>query len=334
MATIYDIAKAVGVTKTTVANALAGKSNVSDATRSRILQTAQEMGYRPNAIARSLVQRKTFTLALVMPTIANPFYPEIAEALQDIAQQQGYQTIFCNTHHDFSLGRGQLEQLANRRIDGCVIMGSSMDIADIMTHFQQGLPIVLCDWQEDEAPLGIPQVSVDFCRAGELAAQHLLDLGHQRLAVIVDQPQQALRLEGFRTALQHAGIPLSCEMIELGNSSLQSGYKAAKKLINHPTPPTAIFATTDWMAMGAIEAILDAGMRVPQDISVIGLDDIVVSAHMRPPLTTIAVPKSQLAQEATALLLSQINKDDAIPISRLVEPYLVARQSTAFLLTL
>jgi DNA-binding LacI/PurR family transcriptional regulator len=330
MATIYDIAKAVGVAKSTVANALSGKGTVSEATRQRILQCAQEMGYRPNVVARSLYSHKTFTLALILPTIANPFYPEIAEAVEQIAREHEYQILLCNTHRDFAVGRQQMERMVSRWVDGYIIMGSSMDIADITTYFQRKLPIALCDWQENESPLDIPQVSVNFYRAGQLAAQHLLDLGHRNVAVIVDEPQQTLRLEGFRSVLHTAGLSLPQEMIQQGQSTIESGIVATQRLLAGPVRPTAIFTTNDWMALGAIEAIITEGLQVPQDISVIGLDDITVAAHLRPPLTTIAIPKLQLAKEATCLLLNQINEEHEATPSRLIEPYLVIRKSTAF----
>jgi LacI family transcriptional regulator len=268
-------------------------------------------------------------IALILPTITNPFYPETMEAVETIVREHEYQTVFCITHGDFALGRQQMERLMSRWIDGYIIMGSSMDIADITRYFQQGLPIVLCDWQENESPLGIPQVTVDFYRAGQLAAEHLLDLGHRRVAIIVDEPQQTLRLEGFRSILSAAGITLDQEMIQQGASTLESGYVAAKRLLALPRRPDAIFATTDWMALGAIEATLQEGLRIPQDISIVGLDDIIVSAHLRPPLTTVAIPKSQLAKEACELLLSQINGDKESVVSRKIEPFLVLRQSTA-----
>jgi DNA-binding LacI/PurR family transcriptional regulator len=328
MATLQDIAIAVGVTPTTVANALKGRGNVSEATRKRILACAEELKYRPNMLARSLAQGKTCTLGFLLPTIANPFYPEIAEAVERTANQHGYQMLLCNTLYDSALGQQHLDRLISRWVDGIIIMGSSMDISAVSAHFQRGLPTVLCDWQEDEAVKDIPQVSVDFRTAGRLAAQHLLDLGHRRLAIIVDEPQQTLRLEGFRSILQTAGILLEGEMIQQGHSTLESGYAAAQRLLALPARPTAIFATTDWMALGAIEAALDAGLRVPQDLSVIGLDDIVVSAHIRPPLTTVAVPKFQLAKEATELLFGLIDETPDLRLSRLIEPALVVRQST------
>ena len=329
MVTIYDIARVTGLAKSTVANALSGKGTVSEATRQRILQCAQEMGYRPNVLARSFYHHKTLTIALLFPTITNPFYPEIIEAIERTASERDYQTLFCSTHFNFELGRQQMERMMSRWVDGYIIMGCSMEMADIVQYFQQDLPIVLCDWQENEVPDGIPQVSVDFYRAGQLAAEHLLALGHRKVAVIFDEPQQTLRVEGFASALQIAGITLPQEMKETGASTLESGYAAAKKLLQRPELPTAIFATTDWMAFGAIDAVLDAGLRVPEDISIIGLDDIMLSAHLRPPLTTIAVPKIQLAREATNLLFRQIDgvKDSAA--TPLVEPHLIVRQSTA-----
>ena len=177
-------------------------------------------------------------------------------------------------------------------------------------------------------PPGIPQVSVDFYRAGQLAAQHLLELGHRDVAIIVDQQQQQLRLAGFSSSLQAANITLVLEKIEPGESTLESGYAATKRLLALQQRPTAIFAATDWMAMGALEAALDEGLHVPEDLSIIGLDDILLTAHVRPPLTTIAIPKLRLAQEAMNLLLKQLDGEKEIPTPRVVEPYLVVRQST------
>jgi DNA-binding LacI/PurR family transcriptional regulator len=330
MVRLEDIAAAVGVTSTTVANALKGRGNVSESTRLRILQCAKELGYRPNELARSLAQGKTFTLGFLLPTIANPFYPEIAEAVERNASEHGYQMLLCNSYYDFARGRQHLERLVNRWVDGVIVMGSSMAPADIMTQYERGFPVVLCDWQENEVSVHMPQVSADFRLAGTLAAQHLISLGHTHMAIIFDEPQQNLRFEGFHSALREAGLDLLPSMIQHGNSTLESGYSAAQKLIESPTRPTAIFATTDWMALGAIEAVQAAGLHVPQDISIIGLDDIIVSAHIRPPLTTIAIPKAQLAFEATELLVRLMQGDTPEPpLSQLIEPSLIIRQSTA-----
>lgn len=329
MTTIYDIAKAVGVTQTTVANALAGRGNVSEATRKRILQCAQDMGYRPNVLARGLAKGKTSTIGFLLPTIANPFYPEIAEEIERITHVHDYQLLLCNTHHDYALGRQNLERLVSRWVDGIIVMGSSMDLADLVHQFEHGLPIVLCNWQENEPSPGIPQVNVDFRLAGELAAHHLLALGHQKIAIIVDEPQQTTRFAGFRTALLSAGIPLQDEMIQLGDSTIESGHAAARTLLTSPQRPTAIFATNDWMAIGALEAAREEGIHVPEDLSIIGLDNVIVGAHISPPLTTIDIPKHQLAKEATELLMRQIDGDKDQTQSILIPPELLVRHSTA-----
>jgi LacI family transcriptional regulator len=328
MVTIYDIARAAGVAKSTVANALSGKGTVSETTRQRILQYAQEMGYRPNVLARSLSNHKTLTIALVLPSITNPFYPEIIEAIEQTASERDYQTLFSNTHLNFERARQQMERMMSRWVDGYIIMGCSMESADIVRYYRQGLPIVLCDWQENEVPEGLPQVSVDFYRAGQLAARHLLDLGHRRVAVIADEPQQALRVAGFTSVLHEVGLAFPPAMLATGASTLESGYAAAQHLLQQPARPTAIFAATDWMAFGAIDAALDAGLRVPEDISIMGLDDLMFSAHLRPPLTTVAVPKNQLAREAVSLLFKQIDGEKEITETSLVQPHLVVRQST------
>ncbi|GAC1358786.1 MAG: LacI family DNA-binding transcriptional regulator [Ktedonobacteraceae bacterium] len=328
MATIYDLARALGVSQTTVANALKGKSNVSVETRRRVLEYAQQVGYRPNVLASALTQKRTFTLAFILPTIANPFYPEIAEEIECIARTHNYQVVFCNTHSDGELGRQYLERLVSRWVDGIIVMGLSMKLADLEAQFRQKLPIVLCDWQENERSEIIPLVSVDFRLAGELAAQHLLALGHRRMAIIADLPLQTQRFEGFHHTLETAGLTLAPDMIQQGNSELSSGYAAVQRLFALEEPPTAIFAANDWMAIGAMEAVHDMGLEVPRDVSIIGLDDIVVSAHIRPPLTTISIPKQRLAQAATELLLQQLNKAEEIPSLVLVPPTLLPRRST------
>jgi LacI family transcriptional regulator, galactose operon repressor len=330
MATIYDIARATGVTQTTVANALAGRGNVSEATRQRILSVARDMGYRPNEIARSLKQRKTMTLALILPTIANPYYPEIAEEVERHAQSHGYQMLLCNTHYDDALGKHHLERLVSRWVDGAIVMGSSMKLEHVVEQYRRGLPLVLCNWQENETPpQDIPQISADYREAGALVARHLLALGHRDIAIIVDLPQQVLRLEGFRSSLTNAGLPLPKQRIFHGDSSLESGYRAASELLHQSPHPTAIFATNDWMALGALEAAHSLGVKVPEDLSIVGLDDIVVAAHVTPSLTSIAVSKQRLAQEAARALLDQIQNPQIVSRPIFLTPELCLRESLA-----
>src|SRR5207245_1787878 len=211
MTTLDDVARHVGVTSATVSNVITGKGSVSENTRSRVFAAIEELGYQPNLVARSLARRKTFILALVLPTIANPFYAEIAEEIERVARQHGYQLLLCNTHKDTTIGREHLKGLSSRWVDGLLVMGGSLSVPDMFATARRGQPLVLCIPSENEQNAALPVVDIDFRYAGELAARHLLELGHHRTAVIVEAPSHALRLEGFRTALMASDVALPAE---------------------------------------------------------------------------------------------------------------------------
>lgn len=332
MTTLDDVARHVGVTSATVSNVITGKGSVSENTRERVFAAIEELGYQPNLVARGLARKKTFTLALVLLTIANPFYAEIAEEIERVARQHSYQLLLCNTHKDTTIGREHLKALSSRWVDGLLVMGGSLSVPDMLAaarRGQRGQPLVLCVPSENEQNVALPVVAIDFHHAGELAAQHLLELGHHRTAVIVEAPSHTLRLEGFRMALATSGVALHTEYVQYGDSTMQSGYQGAEALLALPIRPTAIFATNDLMALGAVEAALDHGLRVPGDLSVVGLDDIMLGAHVRPPLTTVAIPKQELAKQAIELLLRYIDGAESEPVSLTVRPHLVVRHSTA-----
>ena len=332
MTTLDDVARHVGVTSATVSNVITGKGSVGENTRARVFAAIEELGYQPNLVARSLARKKTFTLALVLLTIANPFYAEIAEEIERVARQHGYQLLLCNTHKDTTIGREHLKALSSRWVDGLLVMGGSLSVPDMLAaarRGQRGQPLVLSVPSEHEQNVALPVVDIDFHHAGELVARHLLELGHHRTAVIVEAPSHVLRLEGFRTALATSGVALPTEYVQYGDSTMQSGYQGAEALLALPIRPTAIFATNDLMALGAVEAALDQGLRVPGDLSVAGLDDIMLGAHVRPPLTTVAIPKQELAKQAIELLLRYIDGVESEPVSLTVRPHLVIRHSTA-----
>lgn len=332
MTTLDDVARHVGVTSATVSNVITGKGSVGENTRARVFAAIEELGYQPNLVARSLARKKTFTLALVLLTIANPFYAEIAEEIERVARQHGYQLLLCNTHKDTTIGREHLKALSSRWVDGLLVMGGSLSVPDMLAaarRGQRGQPLVLSVPSEHEQNVALPVVDIDFHHAGELVARHLLELGHHRTAVIVEAPSHVLRLEGFRTALATSGVALPTEYVQYGDSTMQSGYQGAEALLALPIRPTAIFATNDLMALGAVEAALDQGLRVPGDLSVAGLDDIMLGAHVRPPLTTVAIPKQELAKQAIELLLRYIDGAESEPVALTVRPHLVVRHSTA-----
>ncbi len=334
-ATIYDVARRAGVTAATVSNVVRGKGSVGAQTRVRVERAIADLDYRPNLVARGLAHRRSSTLALLLPNIANPFYPEIALEVERIAGEQGYHLLLCNTRDDAVRGRAHLDSLSGRRVDGVLVMAGGVRLCDVRAVAARGLPVVLCNWVEVEHDPLFPGVDVDFRHGGELAARHLLDLGHRRVAVVVQEtaagthsPSHTCRLDGFRAALAAGAVALRDDEVCFGDGTLESGYRAAQALIARPGRPTALFVTNDIMALGATEAALDAGLRVPGDLSVIGFDDIALGAHVRPTLTTIAIPKQELATKAMGILLRCI-EGDAMPTRLTLLPHLVERRSTA-----
>lgn len=333
MATIYDVARAANVTAATVSNVITGKGAVGAKTRHRVEQAIADLGYKPNMLARSLATRQTFTIALILPNIANPFYPEIALEVEYTARESGYSLFLCNTCNDEAVGRTYLEQLASRQVDGVLVMPGGLGLEDLAATMRGGLQVVLCDWEEQDELPALPMVGVDFFQAGSLAANHLLSLGHRRVGVVADcavpHTRHTERVAGFAATFAAAGIPWNPALLIAGDSSIASGWAAAQRFMRLPDRPTALFCTNDLMALGAVEGALALGVPVPEDLSVVGVDDIEISAHTNPPLSTVAIPKRQIAAAATALLLRWLHTG-AAPASEsiLFPPSLVARASS------
>jgi DNA-binding LacI/PurR family transcriptional regulator len=336
--TIKDVASKAGVTAATVSNVIRNKGLVAKATEQRVLEAIKELGYRPNLAARGLVQRRGVNLAMLLPNIANPFYPEIALEAEQQARAAGYQFLLCNTHYDPVVSQDYLERLAGGLVGGVIAMEGGIKLEDLEEIARRGVPVVRCLWAELLEHEGrqsvLPGVDFDFERAGELAAEHLLSLGHRDFWAIIaratlDNPGHLYRLRGFRRGLAKAGLTLPDHRVHFGDTTIESGRQAFEAFLESAERPTALFASNDMMALGAMEAALDAGLRIPDDLSTVGLDDIAMSRHVRPALTTVAVPKLELARRATDLLLGQIENPQRSPNVILLQPEVVARQSTA-----
>jgi DNA-binding LacI/PurR family transcriptional regulator len=340
--TIYDVAKAAGVTAATVSYVLSGKRPVSKATRERVMRYVQELGYRPNQIARSLIKQRTKTIGLVVPNIGNPFYAEMAEAAERITYAAGFRIFVTNTYRDEHLAQNLLDDLLSRRVDGIIVASEISSLAEETIQSLNAtstitLPLVLCLWEGNE-PSFAPAVRFDFCTAGRQAAEHLLNLGHRRIGIVVDAIssdgvtletiRHFARLAGFQQALIQRGYPLDQSLLGIGSSSLESGKKAAYRLLQLPVPPTAIFATNDLMALGVMSAAWELGIHVPHQLSIVGFDDIGLVAYSTPPLTTVIMRSSTVMEQALDLLFRMIEgKQVASP--PILQPTLVVRGSTA-----
>ncbi|HEY0752788.1 MAG TPA: LacI family DNA-binding transcriptional regulator [Ktedonobacteraceae bacterium] len=331
MTTISDVARRARVTTATVSNVITQRVPVSEKTRTRVLQAIEELGYRPNLVARGLAQGKTLTIALVVPTISNPFFAEVVEEVERVADQHDYEVLLSLTHNSPEEGKRHLERMASRWVDGFIVMGMAGDITDVLALKGAGQEVVLSVWNQDPRTQTLPIVDIDFRLAGELATRHLLEYGHRRIAAILEEPVQLTRRQGFQSALAEFGLTVPPDYICQGDSSFESGYRGALALLALPVPPTSIFTGNDWMALGAIEAIANQGLSVPHDLSVVGVDDISLATHSNPRLTTISTPKREMARAATELLLRYIQRTDIPdqPLKMLVSPHLVVRASTA-----
>lgn len=329
MATIREVAERAGVSVTTVSHVLNGTRFVAEETELRVREAMQALNYRPNSLARSLRRGETRTLGLILPDSSNPFFAEFARQLEDAAFQQDYSLILCNSNGELEKERRYTEVLFNKQVDGIIFMAAGDDPYSLQDLAAQAFPIVVVDRIVDH--IDVDAVITDNQLSGRLAAEHLTALGHRQIGIIrgpSNVTPSAQRVTGFARALAEAGLTLPEELQAVGDFHSEAGYIAARKLLSLPKPPTAIFACNDLMAIGALRAIHEAGLAVPDDISLVGHDDIELASYTRPALTTISQPVAELAQTAIQLLLRRIHSPEMEKKRIILPNRLVVRQST------
>jgi LacI family transcriptional regulator len=294
--TINEVALLAEVSKTTVSHVLSGKRPVARATRTRVEQAISQLGYRPDGLARSLRTRRTHMVALMIPDITNPFYPLLARGLDD-GTRGSYRTFICNTDGEVDRELDFLEEVSDRRADGIVIDSFTTHPGRVASLVPHGIPVVQIGTTIVEDP-GYDTVHSDDEHGAFAAVSHLLERGHRRVGMIQGPPGGGgKRNDGYLRALQAAGLPYDPRLIESGEWTRPGGFRAARKLLDSPDRPTAIFCANDLMALGAMSAAAEAGLEVPRDIALVGFDDIDAAAMVAPALTTV----SNLAYE-TGLL--------------------------------
>lgn len=332
MVTISDVARRAGVAKQSVSNVLTGKA-VRVHTRERVNAAIAELGYTPNLVARALARGKTFIIGLMIPTIANPFYAEFVEQVELIVQEQGYHLLLCTTNNELDRGKRHLQTLSTRSIDGLVLMEDrhTPELSQVVPFLLQGpLPVVICNREHRPIQDAYPEVAIDLHHAGLLAGRHLIELGHRDVGVIYEDPAHEYRLAGVQAAFgsHHWQIPAS-RIISTPDSTFEFGVEAGRTLLSQEHRPTAIVASNDLMALGILQAAMMAHIAVPDELSVIGIDNVAQGAYAWPPLTTIDLPKRELAAEATELLFrlitGQVSHRSTVS---LIRPRLQRRRST------
>jgi LacI family transcriptional regulator len=329
MSTIYDVARAAGVSTSTVSHVLNSTRYVSEETKQRVHRAMEDLRYRPNNLARGLVRQETRTLALIVADNGNPFFAELARAIEDYGFEAGYNVILCNSDRSTSKELAYLDMLISKRVDGIVYTTMSTQQDQLLPLVDNNIPLVTFEREYEQ----VDAILLDNVKSGFEATRHLIDLGHRRIACICGpdaKTRSHARIRGYEQALLQAGIDLDPELIQPGDWTIQSGLLRAQQLFDLPTPPTAIFALNDLMAIGALTFLRERGVAIPEEVSVIGLDNIAFSEFSCPPLTTIATPIAEVGQRLCQLLLDRINGRLPPESQRFtVQGTIVTRRSTA-----
>ena len=331
MATISDIAKAAGVSVATVSRVLSKPDVVKPATRQRVMEVVDKMGYQPNALAQQLRMQATRNILVIIPSMENYMSHKVILGIEQAADANGYHTLIVDMHNLDSIGEYYLNAIKQRQVDGIISLSTSM-AENLARQQASSSPIVIA--VHDPADSEIPCVTIDHAAAARAAMTHLVRLGHKRIAHITSSQKitpYLRRIDSYREVLLENQLPFAPELIRYGESSLQSGYEMTESLLASGNRFTAIFAAGDTMALGAIKALKNHGIRVPQDCAVVGFDDIELAAFWDPALTTIRIPKELLGQRAFAKLLT-LMKGEPVATEKEVLPYeLVIRESCGYL---
>jgi LacI family transcriptional regulator len=327
--TIKDVAREAKVSVGTASQALRDSLAVRESTRHRVLAVAKRLRYQPSALARGLVTRRTHTVGLLISDIANPFFIRAVRAVEDVAQEKGYNVILCNTDEDPTKETQYLRVLVEKRVDGIILATTAGSLQAVRDVRWRRIPLVLFDRELPGVAANV--VKVDGVLGGRLATEHLLGLGHRRIAIIhgpVVRSTGAERLRGYLLALRAAGVRPDPALIREGNFKQDSGRELARQVLDLSPWPTALFCTNNLMTVGALQALGERGVRIPSDLSLVGYDDMEWWTLTHPPLTTVGQPVYELGSEAMRLLLEQIEaKGRRRPQRVVLKPELLIRKS-------
>jgi LacI family transcriptional regulator len=326
--TIEDVARAAGVSRQTVSRAINNKGEISPETLRRVMDAVQALGYRPSGVARGLATQQTHTLGLVVPDITNPFFPEVARGVQDVARSYGYSVFLCNTDESPEEELQVLHSLAAQPVDGILLFGSRISDRQLLDFADRYRPMVVLN-RFLEHP-GMSLILVDNRHGAQLAVDFLVGQGHTAIGMLagpIASPSSAQRVEGFRQAIQTYHLSIAENWILHGAPTIEAGHQAAHHLLTQHPQVTALFAYNDLNALGAMQACRELDRCVPGECAIIGFDDIRMAAMVSPSLTSVRVDKYCLGRQAVTRLLAMLSEPDTIlpPVRIGVE--LVVRES-------
>ena len=329
MPTIYDVASTAGVSPATVSRVLNGRTDVSPELASRVRQAVQELGYRRNGVARNLRRRVTTVWALIITDVGNPFFTAMVRGVEDVAHEAGYSLVLCNSDEDLDKEQRYVEIALAEQMAGVIIAAASEGASDLSPLVDRGVPVVAVDRRLDR--LDLDTVLVDNVLGAREATSHLLDNGCRRVACITGPTRTttaAERLRGFREAHQTAGLPVDPALVVRENFKEDGGRRGAEQLLALDTSPDGLFVANNLMTVGALEALLDAGAAIPDDVAVVGFDDIPWARLTRPRVTTVQQPTYEMGRQAALLLASRIAAYAGPPRRVVLSPTLQVRESS------
>lgn len=327
-ATIKHVAREAGVSVATVSRVMNKSALVAEGTRQLVLDVAQRLGYSPHGAARSLITNRTSTLGVLLPDLYGEFFSEVIRGIDQTARREGYHVLISSSHSDHHATESLLRSMRGR-VDGLILMLPDIRVTAVASQLPDGFPVVLMNCAGDTN--GHDAINIANYEGAYAMAQHLIERGHRRIAIIRGAERNhdaAERLRGYRAALRDAGLPHDSALEATGDFSETSGYQAAAQLARVSPRPTAIFSFNDAMAVGALSALREAGLRIPDDMAVAGFDDIPMARYVEPPLSSVHVDISALGARAATLLLDAVLQPGVREIRREIVPTnLVVRRS-------
>jgi len=326
--TLDDVAKISGFSKSTVSRALGNGINVDPHTKKKIKEVARRLGYTPNVVARSLRSKKTTTIGVVIADICNPFFPSVVRGIEDTARKKGYNIILCNTDEKYEREKEALETLIQKRVDGLLIAPVQKKFDDLLELKRQKISFVLIGRHFD--PLETDHVITDDVKGAFMATEYLIKKGHKKILMIngpsyISSARE--RMMGYKKALMENNIKFDAKLLKEGALKMEDGYRTIKKAILSKLNFTAVFAYSDLVAFGVIKALREKGYKVPDQIAVVGYDNIDFGFSAELPLTTVHIPKYRLGSEGMKLLHRRIDKKVNKPQKVILDTKLIIRES-------
>lgn len=330
--TIYDVAKEANVSIATVSKVINNSGKMRDSTRERVQKAIKELNYQPNMVASALTGKGTETMGLLVPDISNPFFSEMARMIENRAHEVGMSVIICSTDYKAEKEEKYIELLKRKQVDGLII-AATIQNNKLLEKLKEGsLPIVMLT--QDDVGFGFTSVSVDDYKGGYEATNHLIKSGHENIAIITEHANSSkMRLVGYREAHELHGVKVKEKNIHRTTAKIENGQKIVMDMIREDNVPSAVFACNDLIAIGVIKGAKEAGIKVPEELSVVGFDDTILTKIIEPRLTSISQPVAQMGAKTVDLIIDKINqnRNQRIPESAeriLFNPTIIIRNST------